>query len=241
MDEEDSHIDEVDTLPDGTELFEGEDDINDIPAAGRLRIGEGTPYHDLFGDMAIEDAMLEMVCRAGQLSGIQFGDNANHSVGTTDVEAVHMSMEAVALGKCIQVLYGPVNTTKLHRLMSHFLADLRGNGNLWEGDTSENESIHKTCKRMYRRSNKRGTLALQMMSCDETQGAILHEVFDEDSPDEDADPHDDDRDTPTSPYERFVASHAMGGAPKPRAPQLAELARSTREKPCRRSRYVRPS
>lgn len=217
--------------------FEGEDDIKDIPAAERLRIGEGTLFHDLLGDMAIEDAMLEMFCRAAQLSEILFGDKANHSVRTTDLDTMHMSIEAVGLGNCIQVLYGPVNTTKLQRLMSHFLAELRGNGNLWEGDTSVNESIHKTCKRMYRRSNKRGpTLALQMMSCDETRGAILHAVFDEDSPEEDTGAHDDDLDTPTSPYDRFVASHVMGGAPKPRAPQLAELARSTRERPCRSSR-----
>lgn len=67
-----------------------------------------------------------------------------------------------------------------------------------------------------------------MMRCDEAQGAILHEVFEESSEDEDAGPNDDERDAPSSPYDRFLVSEAMGGAPKLKPVPLAEPKRSSR-------------
>lgn len=200
-----------------------------MAAAQGLQTGEGTPYDDLFGDISIEAAMLEIFFRAAQLSGLLFCENANQSVRTTDAEAVQMAMDSNALGVCVQVFYGPVHTTKLHRFMHHLLAEMRGHGNLWEGDPSENEIFHKTCKRMYRRSNKRGpSLALQMMRCDVTQGSILREVLDEDGDDEDVVPDEDDSDSPSSPYDSFMASAAMGAPPASKLTLVAEPARAGR-------------
>jgi len=38
--------------------------------------------------------------------------------------------------------------TKLHRLVQNLGEKLPSRDNLWEGDTSENEKVHSTCKRM---------------------------------------------------------------------------------------------
>eukprot|EP00170_Pyropia_yezoensis_P002890 contig_12118_g2896 len=70
--------------------------------------------------------------------------------------------------------------------MRHLRSELELRGNLWEGDTSHNESLHKVCKRMYQRSNKRGpTLALQMMRAEQAQSEVLRGISDGGSDDKD--------------------------------------------------------
>ena len=77
----------------------------------------------------------------------------------------------------LQTLYGRTNTSKVHRLIYHLGDELRYRGNLWEGDNSQNETLHASCKRMYRRTNKRGPgVSLQMMRCEQTQTDILKEI-----------------------------------------------------------------
>jgi len=77
----------------------------------------------------------------------------------------------------LDLLFGPMHTSKAHRLANHLLAALLGNGNLWEGDTSENEALHGPCKKMYARTNKRGpSMVLQMMRAAETQAEVLREL-----------------------------------------------------------------
>jgi len=145
-------------------------------------------YVEFFGSMPIHDAVLDTFCRAARLGGALFGDNIADTTALTGEQITAMEDEAHLLGvDCIQTLYGHVNTSKLHRLVHHLGEELRARGNLWEGDTSENERLHASCKRMFRRSNKRGpNVTLQMMRCDEAQSAVLLELqaSDEESDDE---------------------------------------------------------
>jgi len=135
-------------------------------------------YLQVFGSMPIHDAVLLTFCRAARLGGALFGDNVASTTYLTEEQIKSMEEAASALGvDCVQTLYSLTNTTKLHRLVQHLGAELRGRGNLWEGDTSENEHLHASCKRMFRRSNKRGPdVTLQMMRCDEALSAVLQDV-----------------------------------------------------------------
>lgn len=127
-----------------------------------------------------------MFCQAAKLGGPFMGDNQCDTVNTTASNVTEMVDAAHNLGRCAQVLLGPVHTSKLHRLMRHLRSELELRGNLWEGDTSHNESLHKVCKRMYQRSNKRGpTLALQMMRGEQAQTEVLRGMSDGGSEDDD--------------------------------------------------------
>jgi len=139
-------------------------------------------YVEVFGSMSIHDAILDTFCRAARLGGALFGDNISNTTALTGAQISQMDAGAHELGvDCVQTLYGHVNTTKLHRLVQHLGDELRSRGNLWEGDTSENERRHASCKPMFNRSNKRGPgVALQMMRCDEAQSAVLSGMHDDD-------------------------------------------------------------
>jgi len=175
---------------DGSE-FSHDPDAGDVPNQSR-GIGSSLPgpnvvttdrYRDVFGDMPLHDAILELFCRTAQLGGDFFGDNVADTAVMPEELIKRMDARAKALGvDCLQTLYGHTNTSKVHRIIHHMDEELRGRGNLWEGDTSENEKLHGSCKRMFRRSNKRGpTVALQMMRCDEAQSAVLREVVEADA------------------------------------------------------------
>jgi len=140
-------------------------------------------YEDAFQGMPLHDAMLDLFCRAAQLGGELFGDNVADTTAISNEQIAAMEEHAAAFAvDGLLTLYGHVHTSKVHRLVQHLADELRGRGNLWEGDTSDNEKLHSGCKRMFRRTNKRGpTVALQMMRCDEAQSAILRGVHDTDA------------------------------------------------------------
>jgi len=146
------------------------------------RLDRSSAYQEFFSQMAVHDAYLELFCQVARLGGMLFGDNVADETSMTEAAVEHMDEAAKVLGvDSIQTLYGHVNTTKLHRLVAHLGDELRARGNLWEGDTSVNEKLHGSCKRMFKRSNKRGPgVALQMMRCEETQSAVLRELCDAD-------------------------------------------------------------
>lgn len=134
----------------------------------------------------MQDAIQDMFCQAGKLGGMLMGDNKRDTVCTTAAEVTTMVDAARDFGHCAHVLIVPVHTSKLHRLVRHLRAELELRGNLWEGDTCQNESLHKICKRMYQSSNKRGpTLALQMMREEQAQSEVLRRISDGGSDDED--------------------------------------------------------
>lgn len=171
------------------------------PPVYQLRTGTGTAYESHFGDMPVQDAMVDMLCQAAALGGAILGDKMVEELVTTEEEVLSLAANARALGDSIQVLYGPIHTIKLYRLMFHLADELRARGNLWEGDTSENEMLHKSCKKMFARSSKRGPrLALLLMRGDEAQKEVLREVEEEDSDNESQDdPVDEVRDASGSP------------------------------------------
>lgn len=144
------------------------------PPPASVATGDGTAYQSLFGDMPVQDAVQNMFCQIAQLGGMLCGDNMADTVHTTGRQASAMVDAAFCVGRSIQVLLGPVHTSKHHRLMWHLRGEPEGRGNLWEGDTSRYVSLHKVCKKMYLRSNKRGpTLAMQMMRGEQAQTEIL--------------------------------------------------------------------
>lgn len=179
--DEDAGCDDYDDL--GPEE-DDEEAHQPIPAG--ISIGAGSAYHARFGDMPVEDAVQDMFGQAAKLGGLFMGDNKGDTVNTTASEVTEMADCARKLGRSAQLLLGPVHTSKLHRLMRHLRSELELRGNLWEGDTSHNESRHKICKRMYQRSNKRGpTLALQMMRGEQAQTEVLRGISDSSNDDED--------------------------------------------------------
>lgn len=189
--------------PDGTVM-----DASEEGAAGRAnRAGllfDGPDYRKLFGNAFVEDAVLRMMCQAAQLNGLWFGDNQANPEVTTEAEAKRMAQLARELVDTIQVLLGEVHNTKLHRFAHHLLQELRNVGNLWEGDTSLNESAHASLKAMFRRTNRVGrSLMLQILWAAETQTDVL-KAFNEEE-------RADDRDADLSAAAQEVAAAAAGG------------------------------
>jgi len=148
----------------------------------RERLASSSAFKEHFHNMPVHDAYLELFCAAARLGGMLFGDNVSDSTVLTEAAVNDMDEAAKVLGvDYIQTLYGHVNTSKLHRLVQHLSDELRNRGNLWEGDTSVNEKLHGSCKRMFKRSNKRGPgVVLQMMRCEEAQSAVIRELCDAD-------------------------------------------------------------
>lgn len=131
-------------------------------------------YRELFGHAFVEDAVLRMMCQAEKLNNLFFGDKKADPEVTTDGEAKAIAQLARDLVDTIQVLLGERHSTNLHRLAYHLLAELQKVGNLWEGDTSVNESAHSSIKAMFRHTNRVGrSLMMQVLRAVETQTDVL--------------------------------------------------------------------
>jgi len=112
--------------------------------------------------------------------GKLMGDNVADTTRMTEQQMRDLADKACDLIiNRVDLLLGPMHTSKSHRLANHLLVALLRNGYVWEGDTSENETLHGPCKRMDSRTNKRGpTIVLQMMRASETQNEVLRELKD---------------------------------------------------------------
>jgi len=160
---------------------------------------------------------VDVYCRMATLGGKLMGDNIADTTRMTEREMRALADEARDfVVDRVDLLFGPAHTSKAHLLANHLLAALLANGNLWEGETSENEALHGPCKRMYSRTNKRGpTIGLQMMRAAETQKEVLRELSGtEQSDDKDGDGLFglleevlDEGDVPTVPIETLDRSH----------------------------------
>jgi len=137
-------------------------------------------FKRLWGSAPLHAAVLDTFCRMAVLSGRLMGDNVSQTTLLSEADIESLDEEARCfIVDYLDVLFGPANTTKAHRVANHLRAHLLNHGNLWAGDTSENEGLHRVCKRMFLRSNKRGpTLILQMMRACETQVEVLRELKD---------------------------------------------------------------
>lgn len=121
-----------------------DDEETHQPVPAGISTGDGTAYHALFGDMPVQDAIQDMFCQAVKLGGMLMGDNKRDTLRTTAAEVTTMVDAARKVGRCAQILLVLVHTFKLHRLMRHLRAELELRGNLWEGDTSQNESLQRS-------------------------------------------------------------------------------------------------
>jgi len=149
-------------------------------------------YKRLFGTLPLHRAVLDVFCRMATLGGCLMGDNLAETTRMSEQQMRSLADKAKEfIDEYVDLLFGPAHTTKAHRLANHLLAALLDNGNLWEGDTSENEALHGPCTRMYSRTNKRGpTIVLQMMRAAETQCQVLWELRELDGKDVDVDGND---------------------------------------------------
>jgi len=168
----------------GTALEEAEEVLPDPDVPD---IVSSSSYQRLYGDLPLHRAVLDVYCRMAVLGGRLMGDNMADTTRMSERQMQSLADEAREfIVDHVDLLFGPVHTTKAHRLANHLLSALLGNGNLWEGDTSENEALHGPCKKMYNRTNKRGpTMVLQMMRAAETQAEVLREIMELDARDDD--------------------------------------------------------
>jgi len=150
---------------DGDDLAVEDEPLGEMPDPD---LATSAQYLAVFKDKLVHDAVLELFCKAAALGGHLLGDNIADTTTMTKMDVRAIEAEAETLGvDYLQTLYGRINTTKIHRLIYHLGDELRARGNLWQGDASLNESLHGACKRMYKRTNKRGPgVSLQMMRCE---------------------------------------------------------------------------
>jgi len=160
---------------DGDDLAVEDEPLGEMPDPD---VATSARYRAVFKDKPVHEAVLEMFCKAAELGGHLFGDNVTDETTLTEAAVRSIEQDAETLGiDNLQTLYGRTNTSKVHRLIYHLGDELRARGNLWEGDTSLNEKLHGACKRMYKRTNKRGPgVSLQMMRCEQTQVDVLKEI-----------------------------------------------------------------
>jgi len=184
----DAESDTMSEVNDGWRAVPGDDlAVEDEPVSSLPdeHLASTSAHMEHFPGMTIQDAFLDTFFRTARLGGMLFGDNTPDPNVITEAQIIKMDeLDKELSVDAVQTLYGNVNTTKLHRLMHHLGDELRARGDLWEGDTSTKEKLHGNCKRMFKRSNKRGPgVALQMMRCEEWQSAIIRELLDADQED----------------------------------------------------------
>jgi len=211
-----SDMEEIDDGPgpDGA-VLDAADEVLPDPVVPDLV--SSVKYRRLYGNLPLHRAVVDVYCRMATLGGKLMGDNIADTTRMTEREMRALADEAREfVVDRVDLLFGPAHTSKAHLLANHQLAALLANGNLWEGDTSENEALHGPCKRMYSRTNKRGpTIVLQMMRAAETQKEVLRELSGtEQSDDKDGDglfglleEVVDEGDVPTVPIETLARSH----------------------------------
>lgn len=137
-------------------------------------------YKDLFGNVPVRDAVQEVVCRAALLMGRLCGDNQADDAEMSYVEARALAREAYEfVTKFMVALFGPMHTSKAHRLAYHLFDELLLRGNLVDADTSVNEMLHKLIKIMYRRTNKHEeAFTLQLMRAEQSLAFAIDEDAD---------------------------------------------------------------
>lgn len=163
-----------DTGTDGT-MSGGEERIEDAPVQQAAEASEA--YKEVFGDRPMHEAVLQVVCLAARLMGKLCGDNKADDAGNTEAEALSLQREAYDfVCRFVAVLFGPVNTTKMHALAFHLMDELMSRGNLVEADTSVNEALHGLLKALFENTNKQTTsFAVQMLRCEQTLAHVVAE------------------------------------------------------------------
>lgn len=133
---------------------EGANNCNPVMSGEEMYVDEATTpvsttgipsaaIQELFPGASVDDAVIEVVCRAAALSCRLSGDNRCFQGDKMDEEAFSIADEATALvTRYVAVLFGALNTPKIHERAAHLLAHFRGHGNITDADTSVNETFH---------------------------------------------------------------------------------------------------
>jgi len=153
----------------------GEERAEDAPVQHASESSEA--YKALFGGRPTHEAVLQVVCLTARLMGKLCGDNMSGDGRLSEDAALALQREAYEL-VChyVAVLFGPINTTKMHALAFHLMDELLNRGNLVEADTSVNEALHGQLKAMFESTNKQTTsFAVQMLRCEQTLAHIVAE------------------------------------------------------------------
>jgi len=132
--------------PDGAALEPADEVLTDpfVPD-----VTTSTRYRQVCGSIPLHRAVLDVFCRMAVLGGRLMGDNVADTIRMTEQQMRDVADEACDLVfNRVDLLFGPMHTSKANRLANHLLVALLRNWKLWEGYTSENESFHGPCKRM---------------------------------------------------------------------------------------------
>ena len=157
----------------------GEERVEDVPVQQAAESSDA--YKELFGERPMHEAVLKVVCLAARLMGELCGDNEPEGVRWTEDGAMALQREAYDfVCRYVAVLFGPINTTKMHALAFHLVDEILNRGNLVEADTSVNEALHRVIKAMFEGTNKQTTsFAVQMLRCEQTLVRIIAEDTDD--------------------------------------------------------------
>jgi len=168
-------------MTDGTDDTDSEGEEKAAKAKVHNPLLQEHEFKKVFKGKRVHEAVLEVVCRLARLMGKLCGDNAAPGAMTTDEDVEELQQEAkLFVTRFVRVLFGAVNTTKMHRLAFHLMQEFLLRGNLEEADTSTNEMLHKLLKAMYKVTNKHpANFEVQMMRCEQTLLHILTEDAEE--------------------------------------------------------------
>lgn len=132
------------------------------------------------GDSDEHRAVLQCVCELVALTNSLFAVRGPGSQGVSLSEAALLAKKAHEwVVDHFQPVLGPAHTTKLHRVSAHLLDEFRLRGNVFDGDSAFNESLHKAVKAAYRTTNKRRDQFVEQLIINEQVHAALIEEDDD--------------------------------------------------------------
>lgn len=128
------------------------------------------------GDTDEHQALLRCICELVALTNSLFSAQHSGVSGITLGEAAVLATKAHGwvVGHFQSVL-GPAHTTKLHRLSAHLLDEFRLRGNLFDGNSADNESLHKAVKAAYRTTNKKRGQFIEQLIVNEQVNLMLRD------------------------------------------------------------------
>lgn len=124
------------------------------------------------GDSDEHRAVLRCICELVALTNALF--DAQHTAGITLSEAAVLAQKAHEwVVDHFQPLLGPVHDTKLHRLSAHLLDEFRLRGNVFDGNSACNESLHKAVKAAYKTTNRKRGQFIEQLILNEQVNLVL--------------------------------------------------------------------
>lgn len=131
------------------------------------------------GDSEEHRDVARCICELVALTNSIFSTK-HASGGITLSEATVLARKAHTwVVELFQPLLGPSHTAKLHRLSAHLLDEFRLRGNVFDGNSALNESLHKAVKASYKCTNKRrGQFIEQLIVNEQVHSLIIEDEAD---------------------------------------------------------------